>query len=74
MNVVQGLPNGKIWLGQSSYTKFVLQQFGMTDAKAVKTPLIPSMKLSKATDSSKAVNIKKYQSAVEKLLYIATRT
>ena len=46
----------------------------MTDAKAVKTPMNPSMKLSKATDSSKAVNIEKYQSAFGKLLYLATRT
>ena len=74
VNVVQDLPNGKVWLGQSSYTKSVLQQFGMTDAKAVKTPVNPSMKFSKATDSSKVVNVEKYQSAVGKLLYLATRT
>lgn len=74
VKVVQDIPGGTIWMGQPSYTETVLQKFGKVKAKAVKTPVNPSVKLSKATENSRSVDVKRYQSAVRKLLYLSTRT
>ena len=46
----------------------------MVDAKVVNTLVNPSVKLSKATDNSRSVDVERYQSAVGKLLYLSTRT
>ena len=74
VKIIQDVRDGKIWLGQTSYSKSLLEAFGMTDAKTVQTPVNPGVKLSKATDESKRVDTEKYQSAVGKLLYLAIRT
>ena len=39
-------------MGQTSYTESILRQFGMADSKSVRSPVNPSIKLSKATDES----------------------
>ena len=46
----------------------------MQDAKSCKTPVDPSLKLTKADEESTLVNQELYQSAVGKLLYLSTRT
>ena len=74
VKVVQDIPGGTIWMGQPSYTETVLREFSMVDAKAVKTPMNSSVKLSKATENSRSVDAERYQSAVGKLLYLSTRT
>ena len=74
VKVVQDIPGGTIWMGQPSYTKTVLREFSMVDAKAVKTPMNSNVKLSKATEKSRSVDVERYQSAVGKLLYLSTRT
>lgn len=74
VKVIQDIAGGNVWIGQPSYTETILQQFSMTEAKSVKTPVNPSIKLSKATDESKCVDPEMYQSAVGKLLYLSTRT
>ena len=74
VKVVQDIPGGTIWMGQPSYTETVLREFSMVDANAVKTPVNPSVKPSKATEHSRSVDVERYQSAVGKLLYLSTRT
>ena len=46
----------------------------MQDAKTCKTPVNPSLKLTKASDDSTNIDKDLYQSAVGKLLYLSTRT
>ena len=46
----------------------------MQDAKSCKTPVDPSLKLTKATEESSLVNQELYQLAIRKLLYLSTRT
>ena len=50
VKVIQDLEDGTVWIGQPSYTESILKHCGMTNAKAVKTPANPGMKLNKATD------------------------
>ncbi len=42
--MIQDETTGSIWLGQPSYTKKVLQKFGMGDCKPVKTPASTDVK------------------------------
>ena len=74
VKVQQDLEKGTVWMGQTSYTESILHQFGMADSKSVRSPVNPSIKLSKATDESILFDSEKYQSAVGKLLFLATRT
>lgn len=67
-------PNGNIWMGQTLYTKNILEKFGMENAKSVTTPTDISAKLVKATEDSERVEQTLYQSAVGSLLYLSTRT
>ena len=46
----------------------------MQNAKTCKTPVNPSLKLTKASEESTLVDQELYQSAVRKLLYLSTRT
>ena len=66
-------PNGNIWMGQTSYTKNVLEKFGMETTKAVSTPADVSTKLVKASEDSEKVEQALYQCAVGSLLYLSTR-
>ena len=52
VKVQQDLEKGMVWMGQTSYTESILHQFGMADSKSVRSPVNPSIKLSKATDES----------------------
>ena len=74
VKIEQNTERGEIWIGQPQYTKNVLQQFKMTEAKSVRTPLNSTLKLVKATSSSERADQEVYQSAVGKLLYLSTRT
>ena len=67
VNVIQDLEDGTVWIGQPSYTESILKHCGMINAKAVKTPANPGMKLNKATDESECVDSELYQSVVGKL-------
>ena len=72
VKVIQDLEDGTVWIGQPSYTESILKHCGMIDAKAVKTPANPGMKLNKATDESECVDPELYQSVVGKLLYLSS--
>uniref|UniRef100_A0A1X7SRM0 Reverse transcriptase Ty1/copia-type domain-containing protein n=1 Tax=Amphimedon queenslandica TaxID=400682 RepID=A0A1X7SRM0_AMPQE len=74
VKVVQNTEKQTIWLGQPTYTKQLLEQFNMSDAKATKTPVNPGVKLSKGIEDSEYIDADLYQSAVGKLLYLSTRT
>lgn len=66
--------DGDVWIGQPVYTQTILEKFGMNNAKPVSTPADASTKLVKATDDSDEVDNGLYQSAVESLLYLSSRT
>ena len=74
VKVIQDLKAGTIWLGQPAYSENMLRQFNMQDAKSCKTPVNPSLKLTKANEESTLVDQELYQSAVGKLLYLSTQT
>ena len=47
--------NGKVWIGQPTYTENILKKFGMESCKPVETPVDLSSKLTKATDDSECL-------------------
>ena len=65
---------GKIWIGQPAYTAEVLKRFQMENSKPTATPIDTGAKLTKATEDSKLFNQELYQSAIESLLNLSTRT
>ena len=69
VQVSQDHKNGKVWIGQSTFTESILRKYGMEDAKPVKTPVDVNSKLLKATEDSELVDKGLYQSAVGSLLY-----
>ena len=52
VKVVQDLEAGTIWIGQPAYTENLVLHFNMQDAKTCKTPVNPSLKLTKASNDS----------------------
>ena len=74
MKVVQDQKSGEVWIGQPAYAKNIVQHFGMEHAKAVATPVDPSVKLEKAKEDSEIFDQGRYQSAVGSLLYLSIRT
>ena len=71
VHVKQNSGTGRFWIGQPGYTEAMLKIFGMENCKPVNTPITSGTKLMKATDDSKRVDIKLYQSAVGCLLYLS---
>ena len=49
VNMIQDFKGGTVWIGQLSYAENI---FKMSEAKATKSPVNPSLKLCKATDVS----------------------
>ena len=72
VKVVQDLNASTVWLGQLAYSDNIILQFNMQNAKTCRTPVNPSLKLSKSTEESTHVDQELYQSAVGKLLYLST--
>ncbi len=61
-------------MGQPTYIKKVLKNFGMTEATSVASPVDPSTKLIKDEDEEEKVEVSLYQSAVGSLLYLLAGT
>ena len=74
VKVVQDTLKGQVWIGQPSCTENVLKKFGMEDAKPMETPVDPSQKLAKATETGTMCDQEQYQSAVGSLLYLSVKT
>ena len=74
VQVVQDHKRGTVWMGQPTFTEFVLQKYSMSEAKSVKTPVSVNSKLVKASEECELVDQVLYQSAVGSLLYLATRS
>ncbi|GBN59582.1 Retrovirus-related Pol polyprotein from transposon TNT 1-94 [Araneus ventricosus] len=75
----QNVKNGQITMSQSKYIENVLEKFNMQDAKTVKTPLDPSVKLTKEmcpkTEAEKAeMSLYPYRSLIGSLMYLAICT
>ena len=68
------LESGKIWMGQPTYVRKVVQKFQMDKSKPVSTPVESGAKLVKATDEDDLIDQELYQSAVGSLLYLSTKT
>ena len=74
VKIIQDHRKGTIWMGQPLYTENLISNFNMHDAKTCKTPVNPSIKLTKSNDNSTCIDMEQYQSAVGKLIYLSTRT
>ncbi|GBM59319.1 Retrovirus-related Pol polyprotein from transposon TNT 1-94 [Araneus ventricosus] len=75
----QNVKNGQITMSQSKYIGNVLEKFNMQDAKTVKSPLDPSVKLTNEmcpkTESEKAeMSLYPYRSLIGSLMYLAICT
>ena len=66
--------NGKVWIGQPTYTENFLKKFGMESCKTLETPVDSSSRLVKASEDSELFNKEEYQSAVGSLLYLSSAT
>ena len=71
VKVVQDLEAGTIWMGQPTYTENLVSHFSMQNTKTCKTPVNPTLKLTKAKDDSTYVDEELYQSAIGKLIYLS---
>ena len=67
IKVQQDLVEGKVWIGQPTYTLRLLERFNKQDSKPVNTPSDPGSKLVKKTAEM-------YLAAVGSLLYLSTKT
>src|SRR5690606_26155273 len=63
-----------ISISQVQFIKDLLREFGMENAKSVSTPAVPNSKLLPRQVSEAATNVKLYQRAVGKLLYLSNCT
>lgn len=66
--------DGKVWIGQPTYTENILKKFGMEDCKPVSTPVDANSKLTNADADNVPHNQSDYQSAVGSLLYLSSAT
>ena len=64
----------KITVDQKKYIETVLQQFNMSDCKAVATPEEVNLKLVKSNEEQKLVDPELYRSLVGSLLFIGKQT
>ena len=64
----------KITVDQTKYIETVLQEFNMSDCKAVATPGEVNLKLVKSNEGKKLVDPKRYRSLVGSLLFIGKQT
>ena len=64
----------KITVDQTKYIETVLQEFNMSDFKAVATPGEVNLKLVKSNEGKKLVDPKRYRSLVGSLLFIGKQT
>ncbi|KAJ2929121.1 hypothetical protein H1R20_g7970, partial [Candolleomyces eurysporus] len=64
----------KISLDQSVYLEKVLERFGMTNAKAARTPMVEGYYPSKHTGPNNLTLMRKYQSVIGSLLYLMLGT
>ena len=74
MSIVQNQVEKTTWIGQPTYTKKLLSKMGMIECKAVKTPVDPGSRLTKAVDDEEPIDQQLYQSLVGSLMYLATCT
>ncbi len=74
MKIVHDDASGQVWIGQLSYTKSLLQKFGMEAATPVATPVDTGTKLVRITDDDKSFDQAQYQSAIGSLLYLSVAT
>ena len=73
VKIIQKHETGEIWMGQSVYTRNVVQKLGMANSKPMPTPVDVSTKLVKGDDSEK-VDKAEYQSMVSSPLFLSMRT
>ena len=67
---IKQLSNG-IFLSQRKYISSILRKFGMENSKAVATPMVANLKLSKS-DETQEVDEKYFRGIIGSLLYLIT--
>ncbi|CAB4023016.1 Hypothetical predicted protein, partial [Paramuricea clavata] len=66
--------DGKVWIGQPTYTASIIKKYDMENCKPVETHVNLSSKLVSAMEDSELFNKEEYQSAVVSLLYLSSAT
>ena len=66
--------DGKVWIGQPTYTENILNKFGMENCKPVSNSVDGNSKLTNADANNLPHNQSDYQSAVGSLLYLSSVT
>ena len=56
--------DGSVWMGQESYAKQTLVNFGMENCSPTDTPVCISQKLTRGNEDSERVDPQRYKSAV----------
>ena len=74
ISVEQQEEQGQLWFGQPAYSQQVLENYGMSESKAIKTPVGQSQKLRKAAAEEDSVDQTKYQSLVGSMMYLSVCT
>ena len=74
LEVRQSVEKDRLWVGQTTYTLRILEDFGMLESKPVNTPADSNTNLTKRTDEEDEMDKSLYQAAVGSLLYLSTRT
>ena len=74
VKIIQDQLTGVTWIGQPSFTKKILQKYGMHDSKPVSSPVNPDIKLIAYENSDVVCNQHMYQAVVGSLLYLSTQT
>ena len=75
VKIVLDYKKGLVSLLQTSYVEKILERFGMSQSKPVKTPYEISTQLTSASEGEKLYpNLTEYQAAVGALIYLTTHT
>ena len=74
VKVIQNKDSNSIWIGQETYARELIKKFKMEESNAVSTPIQLGSNLVKAVEEDDMFDQEIYQSAVDSLLYLSTRT
>ena len=74
VQVIQNKDSNSIWIGQETYARELIKKFKMEESNAVSTPIQLGSNLVTAVEEDDMFDQEIYQSAVDSLLYLSTRT
>lgn len=74
LHVTRDRKNGNMYIDQRKYIQEILQRYGMSDCKPVKTPIDPLMKLQSTGEEAAILRNIPYQEIIGCLLYLSQGT